>query len=210
MTTCVDLTTKGLLTRRLASKHEMRLCNRSPYLDAPAIAEVPLESIGTGKRERFIVAFPIGASVSSAPPPIADGVPPERAEKAERAARLWAGKLRQAERRIEALEHQLHEAERRARTAERRSVVLECELSRIRVPAEEWKPPSEIIVELSAPSGICRVCGAPAPPPHAARKDNLRVCTAAICHREARRRDNNAKQQRYHARQRAKREDVRS
>ena len=66
------------------------------------------------------------------------------------------------------------------------------------------------IVEHADPAGICRVCAAPASPPHGLRTDELRVCVNEACRQEARRRDGVAKQRRYTARlaTKGKAEDV--
>jgi len=124
----------------------------------------------------------------------------ERAETAERAAATWEAKAHHAELQVQAVEQRAMAAKARADKAERRVKVLLQETNR--PPKLERKPPVSFrtITELRDPSGICRVCGKKAPPPSAARRDDLRVCVAEGCRVEARRRDNAAKQRRYNAR----------
>jgi hypothetical protein len=139
--------------------------------------------------------------------PLADGQQTiasllERAEVAEQSAAQSVVKLRQAEERIVALERRAQAAERRTDIALRRVETLERQLNRPPKPEQPKRAPLGIIVEHCDPSGICRVCGKKAPPPSAARHDDLRVCVDAACRQEARRRDNNNKQRRYNGRRR--------
>jgi len=124
----------------------------------------------------------------------------ERAETAERAAATWEAKARHAELQIQAVEQRAMAAKARAEKAERRVETLLQQMNRS--PKMERKPPVpfQTVTELRDSVGICRVCGKKAPPPSAARHDDLRVCIAEACRQEARRRDNAAKQRRYNAR----------
>jgi hypothetical protein len=130
----------------------------------------------------------------------------ERAENAERAAATWEAKARHAELQVQAAERRAVAAERRAEEAGRRVETLLQQMNR--PPKAERKPPVPFgtVIEHRDGAGICRVCGTKAPPPSAARRDDLRVCLAEACRQEARRRDSAAKQRRYNARQSAARQ----
>ena len=127
----------------------------------------------------------------------------QSAETAERAVAQAGLELRCAEQRIAALDRRTQAAERRAEMAERRVDMLERQLNRPPKPKRKHHDPLGVMVELRDDAGICRVCGALAPPPSLARRDALRVCVADACRAEARRRDNNLKQRRYNERRRA-------
>jgi hypothetical protein len=126
-------------------------------------------------------------------------------ERAETAERLVVDKDRE----IRHMEKHVETAERRAEVAEHHSQWLEQQLEvarrRLNLPPKPRKKsvPAGSFQEYCDEAGICRVCGKPAPPPIASRQDSLRVCGELSCRTEARRRDCSAKQQRYHANQRA-------
>jgi hypothetical protein len=104
---------------------------------------------------------------------------------------------------MQAVEQRAMAAKGRAEKAERRLETLLQQMNRPPKPERKQRAPLGIIVEHRDPTGICRVCGQPAPPASAARRDDLRVCVAQACRQEAQRRDNLAKQHRYIARRRA-------
>jgi hypothetical protein len=110
----------------------------------------------------------------------------ERAEAAERAALVYQAEAARA----------LH----RAAVAEEGAG----QSAQPATPRPRARPiPSAAIYEYPGHERICRVCGRPAPPPPPHRQDGLRVCALEICRREARRRDNVAKQRRSSERKRA-------
>ena len=127
----------------------------------------------------------------------------ERAEVAGCTAATWEAKARHTELQMQAAERRALAAERRAEKAERRLETLLQQINRPPKPERKQRAPLGIIIEHRDPAGICRVCGQPAPPASAARRDDLRVCVAEACRKEAQRRDNLAKQRRYNERRRA-------
>jgi len=225
MTVCVRLTEKGLLERRLAAnadesarygqacvyvprvsedefrraavrQQSARRTARPLAIDDQAWAEQALAYLGTlhggnGRGIDDVVLQRIAALL-------------ERAETAERAAATWEARAHHAELQIQAVEQRAMAAKARAEKAERRVETLLQQMNRSL--KMERKPPVSFrtVTELRDPSGICRVCGKKAPPPSAARRDDLRVCLDGACRVEARRRDDAAKQRRYNARQSAR------
>jgi predicted transcriptional regulator len=114
----------------------------------------------------------------------------ERAESAERAITMYQAEALRA----------LH----RAAAAERRAILAETSPASTELHPDRTKPvPSSAVYEYPGEQKICRVCGRPAPPPYGQRRNALRVCAQESCRREARRRDNVAKQHRSNARKRA-------
>ncbi len=126
----------------------------------------------------------------------------ERAESAERSAETRETAAQAAEQRAAAAEQRAAAAEQRALAAEQLAALLTATHAPPR-SAPQNRPPPAPIHDYHALSGICRVCGRPAPPQSAARRDDLRVCVVAECRKEARRRDNVAKQRRVRERRRA-------
>jgi len=221
MTICVRLTEKGLLERRLATNADESARYGQAYVYAPRVSEdefmpsavrqqsagstPPLATVGDQARVEQALAY-LGTLHSGDDQRIDDvalqriAALLERAETAERAAATWEAKAHHAELQMQATERRALAAKARAEKAERRVETLLQEMNR---PLKlERKPPVpfQTVIELRDPSGICRVCGKKAPPPSAARRDDLRVCLAEACRIEARRRDNVAKQRRYNAR----------
>ncbi len=130
----------------------------------------------------------------------------ERAEVAERAAATSAAELQRAQQHAHDTERRAEATEQRAEASERRAATAEQHAAKLQGNADNPPPPKRVVI--TAPvheyhGKICRVCGRPAPPQSAARKDNLRVCADANCRQEARRRDNITKQHRYKQRRRA-------
>jgi len=127
----------------------------------------------------------------------------ERAEKAEQSAKTSEAIVQRAECRAEAAEQRAEAAERRAALAERQLEAALRQMNRPPKPDRRIYVRADTVHEYRAETGVCRVCGRPAPPESAARKDGLRVCRDEACRTEARRRDNNAKQRRARDRRRA-------
>jgi predicted transcriptional regulator len=129
----------------------------------------------------------------------------ERAETAERAAATSQAEIQRAEQRSLASEQRAQDAELRTQTAERRAIAAEQRAATLPRKANNPKPKGRPILGpvYEHRGNICRVCARPAPPPTAARLNDLRVCSNEECRREAKRRDNLAKQRRYKERQRA-------
>jgi len=204
--------------RRVEVRRPATMLPGKPYIYQPTIGPAAFTHVMVGRTPRLIAPYP--AEQIAAIPPHTEAEERgedrqdmatlrERVAAAERAATLWESTAHRAERRIEALERRAKAAERRAATAERRATRAERSLKALQEqlnlpprPARTPHPPHEIIVEHRDPAGICRVCGAPAPPAYKSRTDGLRVCVAEACRTEARRRDNLAKQHRYVARHR--------
>jgi predicted transcriptional regulator len=225
MTVCLRLTEKGLVERRLAMSSDESARYGHAYVYAPRVSEdefrrtaVRQQSAGsttqplaTDDQARVEQALAyLGTFDSRNDRGIDDVVLQriaallERAETAERAAATWEATAHHAEIQIQAIEQRAMAAKARAEKAERRVETLLQEMNR--PPKMERKPPVSFrtVTELRDPSGICRVCGKKAPPPSAARRDDLRVCLAEACRIESRRRDDDAKQRRYNARQSAR------
>lgn len=204
MSACRKLIARGLITYRPATADELRNRTGSPNIYAPAIDEAAFVRADAGYQDYVIALY----SPHEAAPTCAsdDDITHlrDRAERAERAAEAWEAACHRAEQRIAALERRAQEAEDQLASAEWKVATLERQLNRSPRAERPSRPPLGVIIEHRDPAGICRVCRAPAPPPHGLRSDDLRVCVASECRKEARRRDNMARQQRYNARQKAK------
>jgi hypothetical protein len=111
-----------------------------------------------------------------------------RAEAAEQAVLIEQAKA------LRAL-HRAAAAERWAEVAE--DMAAQTERARRRA----LRVPSSAVYEYRGE--VCRLCGWPAPPPRAHRRDGLRVCLLESCGEEARRRDNVLEQRNSIARKRA-------
>jgi BlaI family penicillinase repressor len=180
-TVCLHLTNKGLLTRRPAT--ELR---GHPYMFEPTIGPATFTHVMVGRTRRLIAPYPADQSPAAPHNTTTDesdtdmlAALRERVATAEQAAILWESAAHRAERRIKALERRAKAAERRAEQAERAVQRLTAQLNR--PPRATPHPPHEVIIEHRNETGICRVCGAPAPPPFKSRKDGLRVCRAESC-----------------------------
>lgn len=207
MTLCVRLFEKGVLERTLVEPRSLP-GRANAYVYAPRVAEEEfVRSTVEQQLDTLLASYPalvrgyVARYAEAAPQPACDrpaiepllaylgalhdsqGHPTndraldtitallERAEAAERQAAAWADKARRAE---------VHAA-----IAERRLALKQ--------PEEQGAPVQN---DQNDPAGVCRVCGDPAPPARASRKDGLRVCANPACRAEARRRDNAAKARR--------------
>jgi len=226
MTICVRLTEKGLLERRLATSPDESARYGQAYVYALRISEDefmraaarqqcagstirPLETGGDQARVEQVLAY-LRTMHGENDQRIDDVVLQtitgllERAETAERTATTWEARAHHAELQMQAAERRALAAKRRAEKAERRLETLLQQMNRPPKPERKQRAPLGIIIEHRDPAGICRVCGQPAPPASAARRDDLRVCVAEACRKDAQRRDNLAKQHRYIARRSAR------
>jgi predicted transcriptional regulator len=196
MTVCLRLTEKGLLERRLAANADESARYGQAYVYAPTVSEEEFKRSAVRQQSAGSAARPLatddqarveqalaylGTFHSGNDRGIDDVVLQriatllERAETAERAAATWEARAHHAELPIQAVEQRAMAAKARAEKAERRVETLLQQMNR--PPKMERKPPVSFrtVTELRDPSGICRVCGKKAPPPSAARRDDLRV-----------------------------------
>jgi predicted transcriptional regulator len=204
MSACAKLIKRGLMTSRPATADEVPSLMGQPLIYAPTISEAYIIRSNAGRQERVLAL----SLVHDATPSHGDDDDiarlRERVARAERAAEAWEAEHHRARTRIAALERRAEEVERKFASAEWNVAALERQLHRPPRAARPSRPPRQVIIEYREPAGICRMCRAPAPPPHGLRTDELRVCAADECRKEASWRDNNAKQRRYNARRSAK------
>jgi predicted transcriptional regulator len=230
MTVCVRLVERGLLERRLAANADEAARYGKAYVYTPMISEdeflrTAVRQQSEGNSTRLLATGGDQARIEQALAYLGmlHGVQDqriddvvlqriagllERAETAERAAVAWQARAHHAELLLEATERRAKTTQRRAEEAERRVQTLLQQMNRPPKPQRKPPVPFGTVTEHRSPLGICRVCGQKAPPPSAARRDDLRVCKAETCRQEARRRDDAAKQRRYNARQSAARKRV--
>lgn len=215
MTTCNRLVEKGLLERRRVTPDETALRAKQAYVYTARLSEVdllrrgpeaPVEPPFAGIRHHV----PHGSQRASIEQLLAylgtlrdadghaideralDSIAAllERAESAERAILIYQAEALRA----------LH----RAASAECRAEMTGDSSVQTKPDRRRTKPvPAAAVYEYPGDQKICRVCGRPAPPPYATRRDDLRVCSLESCREEARRRDNVAKQRRSVARKRS-------
>ena len=225
MTICERLTEKGLLERRLATSADESARYGQAYVYTPRVSEDEFMRMAVGQQSAVSTTRPLdtGSDRARVEQALAylgtmhgendqrsDDILVhtiaallERAETAERAAATWEAKAHHAELQMQAAERRALAAGRRAEKAERRVETLLQQMNRPPKPERKQRAPLGVIIEHRDPAGICRVCGQPAPPASAARRDDLRVCVAEVCRKEGQRRDNLAKQRRYNERRSA-------
>jgi len=188
-----------------------------PALVQAQISGVPKrKTLGVGSSDRarveHILAY-LGTLCDPYDQPIDDTVLDtiaallERAETAERAMETTEAEHGRAQVRANAAEQRAEAAERRAGIAERQLATALRQMNRPPQPERRVYVHADTIHEYRDVAGICRVCGRPAPPQSAARRDDLRVCREERCRTEAQRRDNNVKQRRYKERRLGRRQN---
>jgi Penicillinase repressor len=202
---CARLLEKGLLERRRVTAGDLASRAKQAYVYVARVSEAD-----TGQEEPPSIAIPHHLQNGSEREAIEQLLvylcrlrdDTGRTVDAQRLAPLAAllERAESAERAVLIYQAEALRANARAASAERRAEVAEGVATQA-APRRAMPVPSAAVYE--HPGNVCRVCGRPAPPPSGRRYDTLRVCSLPSCQREARRRDNVAKQRRSVAKKRA-------